>query len=283
MRGFAVEWLALREPVDQRSRSGDLSSALAARLGARAQISVVDLGAGTGSNLRATAPLLGPEQRWTLVDHDGALLAAARAALTQWAETTVEDGEPLVVEKAGRRITVSFQRADLAADLPAALGRAPDLVTASALFDLVSPERIVHFAAQAAARRAVCYVALTYNGVQRWSPSHPADSAMAAAFHRHQRTDKGFGAAAGPAAPQHLAEQLRRRGYEVLEGDSPWVLGAADAALLGELQSGFAQAVSDVGTLDALDALDARTLDAWSRLRRTGGVVGHTDLLAFPP
>ncbi|WP_437970495.1 hypothetical protein WMF04_14910 [Sorangium sp. So ce260] len=276
MRGFALEWLALREPVDHRSRNRDLSSALAAHLGARAQVSVVDLGAGTGSNLRATAPLLGPEQRWTLVDHDIALLAAARAALTRWAETTMDDGDPLVVEKAGRRIAVSFRQVDLAADLPAALGRAPDLVTASAFFDLVSPEHIARVAAQVAARGAVVHAVLTYNGVQRWSPGHPADSAMAAAFHRHQRTDKGFGAAAGPAAPRHLAEQLERQGYRVLEGDSPWVLGASDAALLEELQSGFARAVSDVGTVDG------RTLDAWSRLRRTGAEVGHTDLLAFP-
>ncbi|WP_438026524.1 class I SAM-dependent methyltransferase [Sorangium sp. So ce233] len=276
MSGFAVEWLALREPADRRARSGDLAGALAARLGARARVSVVDLGAGTGANLRATAPLLGPEQRWTLVDHDAALLGEARAALGRWAEATIDAGDPLLIEKAGRRITVSFRRADLAADLSAALGRAPDLVTASAFFDLASPEFILRFAAEVAARRAACYAALTYNGVQRWAPSHPADSAMAAAFHRHQRTDKGLGAAAGPTAPAHLAEQLRRRGYRVLEGDSPWVLGASDAALLGELQDGFARAVRELGTIDEA------TLDAWSRLRRTGGEVGHTDLLAFP-
>ena len=44
-------------------------------------ITVVDLGCGTGSNLRATAPLLGPEQHWTLVDYEpGAARRRGRAA-----------------------------------------------------------------------------------------------------------------------------------------------------------------------------------------------------------
>ena len=43
-----------------------------AHFGGRRPIRVVDLGCGTGSNLRATAPLLGAEQHWTLVDYDPA-------------------------------------------------------------------------------------------------------------------------------------------------------------------------------------------------------------------
>lgn len=71
--GFDPTWLALREPADHRSRNQDVADALAARFALRDSVNVVDLGCGTGSNLRAMAELLPKNQSWTLVDHDPAL------------------------------------------------------------------------------------------------------------------------------------------------------------------------------------------------------------------
>src|SRR5690606_36909985 len=86
MSGFSPEWLALREPADMRARDPGLLAALAAHLAGRDAIEVVDLGCGAGSNIRTTAPALGPVQSWTLVDYDPVLLEAARAALMAWAD-----------------------------------------------------------------------------------------------------------------------------------------------------------------------------------------------------
>lgn len=276
MSGFSPEWLALREPIDHRSRNGGLASSLSARFQQRSAVEVVDLGCGTGSNLRATAGLLPDTQSWTLVDLDERLLAAARQALMGWADTSKADGERLVLVKGSRQIAVHFRQADLNAGLDAALGGRPDLVTASALFDLCSPTFIKAFAREVAQRRAVFYTVLTYNGIQRWTPRQPSDSAMIAAFHAHQMTEKGFGPSAGPTAPAHLADAFRVSGYNVLEGDSPWLLGARDQALVAELASGFAGAVRDTG------AVDAKAIDAWAKVVHTGAEVGHTDTLAFP-
>ena len=70
---------------------------------------------------------------------------------------------------------------------------------------------------------------------------------MVAAFHAHQTTDKGFGRSAGPTAPAHLADAFRLAGFTVQEGDSPWLLGAKDQALVSELAAGFAGAVPGRG------------------------------------
>ena len=51
MSGFSPEWLALREPIDHRSRNAELASSLSARFQQRSAVEVVDLGCGTGSNL----------------------------------------------------------------------------------------------------------------------------------------------------------------------------------------------------------------------------------------
>ena len=62
MSGFAPDWLALREPLDAASRCvrlGGLALAVLARgRGAAAGVEVIDLGAGTGANLRYVAPLI---------------------------------------------------------------------------------------------------------------------------------------------------------------------------------------------------------------------------------
>ena len=74
---FTADWLALREPVDHRSRAADLVAPVAEWWGSRPGQRVLDLGSGTGSNLRYLAPRLPGEQAWTLVDRDAALLEQA--------------------------------------------------------------------------------------------------------------------------------------------------------------------------------------------------------------
>lgn len=280
MSGFSADWLALREPADRRARNPRIAQALAERFGDDGRTAVVDLGCGSGSNLRALAPLLAPEQDWRLVDHDPGLLAAARDRISHWADEARPDGDGLLVRKGDRRLSVAFLQADLAGEWDRVLSETPDLVTAAALFDLVSAAWIERFAGEVAARRIAVAAFLTYDGEERWEPPHPEDSAILDAFHRHQGTDKGFGVSAGPRAGLLLAEALRARGYEVREGASPWRLAAAqDAPLVAELALGIVQAVRETGLVAEPG------LSSWLDARVSGAscVVGHTDLLAVPP
>ena len=276
MSGFSPEWLALREPVDHRSRDAGLGPRLAERFSAAASVSVVDLGCGSGSNLRATSALLGERQTWTLVDYDERLLAAARERLSAWADTAAMVGDGLALTKAGKSIVVGFRQADLTRDLDNALGSAPDLVTASAFFDLCSTNFIEAFARAVAARRSAFYTVLTYDGVQHWLPAHEADRDMLDAFRSHQLTDKGFGAAAGWTAPQVLANAFRSAGYKVAEGDSPWRLTPADKHLIADLAGGYADAAGETGRITS------ERLTDWRSVQRTHATVGHIDTLALP-
>jgi SAM-dependent methyltransferase len=276
LSGFDASWLDLREPADHRSRNEELSRLLTRHLGNRARIDVLDLGCGTGSNLRATAPLLGGEQHWTLVDHDVRLLDAAITRLARWADDWERKKDVIVLKKGSRTITVRFRRGDLVNDFEAVFASPADLITASALFDLASGDFIAEVAAEVVRRRASFYTVLTYNGVQRWTPKHPVDSEMVAAFRAHQATDKGFGPAAGPMAPKLLAAAFDAAGYSISEGDSTWRLEGGDEALIAQLLPGFVNAVRETR------AVPESKVETWLKVQRTEALVGHTDTLALP-
>lgn len=283
MTGFSSEWLALREPADHRARDAALVDALAAALAKRPagirDVAVVDLGCGTGSNLRALAPHLGRSQTWTLFDNDPALLASARTALAAWADRSETQGATLLLEKDGRQIRAAFAAADLSVDPAGIVAPVPDLVTAAALFDLVSEAWLERFADAVATAGAIFYTALTYDGTETWSPPHPADAAMQAAFVAHQAGNKGFGAALGPSATSALAKAFGLRGYAVRTAASPWRLGAADRDLIARLKDGKAGAAAETG----LVAADVAA--AWATARgepETSAVIGHADLWAEP-
>jgi hypothetical protein len=280
MSGFSPGWLALREAADHRSRNQALLSKLAARFAGREDVLVIDLGAGAGSNLRAIAPALPARQHWILFDHDSALLTAASETIAQWADSSRAIATGLEASSGGKSLLIEFRKADLAAE-PAAWGNAsPDLVTAAALFDLVSEPWIERFVAALARARLPLYTALNHDGVAEWSPPHPADHQMMTAFERHFGRDKGFGPSAGLRASKVMADQLALAGYTIERGRSDWRLGPADQKLIAMLAEGWAGAARETGEVPAA------AITEWCASRKAAGVtclVRHEDFLASPP
>lgn len=253
---FSADWLALRADADREARDTGLSGELAGLIEDLPSLRVLDLGAGTGANMAALSPVLSAEQHWVLVDSDAALL---------------EQVEPPL------GITVTRRSCDLAEDLAPLFDPVPDLVTASAFFDLCGAAWITRLADAVADAGALFYTGLTYDGRENWTPAHPLDAQVLAAFHEDQRRDKGLGPALGPGATTALAEALGARGYEVLTASSDWELNSADHAdLIAALAEGSAAAVRP--------ALGDQA-QTWCDARRTAATVliGHQDLLAIPP
>jgi hypothetical protein len=280
MTGFSAQWLALREPADHRARDVSLRDKVVHDLTHLARvrpgpINLVDLGCGSGSNLRALAPHLPATQHWTLVDYDPALLNAAKAALMQWADKIVSEQETLVVLKNGKHISIDFLCEDLSSNLEAVLSRPMDLLTAAAFFDLVAESWLERFCGLL---NAPLYTVLTYNGQEVWSPPQPTDAAMLNAFHAHQQTDKGFGAAAGPTAAGVMERLLKARGFAVSSAQSPWKLNASDRNLIEQLAIGSAGAVLET------KRVSVEEVSAWKQSRSLAQTceIGHTDLYARP-
>lgn len=285
MSGFSPEWLALREPADAEARSAGACGAIRRQDGA--PLDVVDLGAGTGANLRYLAPRLGGRQRWRLVDDDPAVLAAAVPALRIWAEAGglafAETAGGLQLDGASFACEVELAEADIAA-LDGCLPPPGGLVTASALLDLVSAEWLRALAVRAAEARVSVLFALTYDGRLHCEPAEPADARVRALVNRHQRGDKGFGPALGPHAPAAAIAAFAARRYALRVESTDWRLGPESAALQRELLAGWHAAAVEIAPdeRDVLDAWLARRLEHVAA-GRSRLLVGHTDIAGTPP
>jgi len=264
MSGFSADWLALREPYDGRARNRDVLQSVAAAAAEEHTVAVVDLACGTGSTLRAIAPRLPPRQDWRLVDNDLSLLARAAG-------------------KAIPGIAVTRIPVDLTRDLEAALDGPVNLVTASALLDLVSDDWLDRLVTEVAARQLPFYAALNYDGRVSFEPADTLDAAVIAAVNRHQQTDKGFGPALGPRAAEAAIARFQTAGYAVVQGRSDWHLLPRDHAMQRDMLAGWAGAAREIGAVSLPDAA------AWLTRRRdllasgrSAITVGHVDIFARP-
>ncbi|MDP1931835.1 MAG: class I SAM-dependent methyltransferase [Gammaproteobacteria bacterium] len=267
MSGFSVTWLDLREGADFAARDKTLAARALQWMSAYADAIplIVDLGSGTGSTLRALTAL-GAEDCaknlvWRLVDHDPALLNEA-------------------LRRHGKTHVIEDYEADLLAidSLPLTGAR---LVSASALFDLVSRNVVDKLAARLAQQGTALYAALNYDGCTQWNPPHPLDSDVLEAFNKDQRRDKGLGMALGTDSGSYLKAAFEKQGYEVQMADSPWTLGTENRAMVEALIDGIASAVA-TGY-----GLNPEALHHWKQFRlqnaATGTcIVGHNDILALP-
>jgi hypothetical protein len=275
LSGFSAQWLALREPLDAASRSRELGSFLVESLQRSrtqtAQLEVVDLGAGTGANLRYAAPLIGGSQDWRLVERDPLLLAAIVESLH-------------ITRGVGFECRVQSVALDLATQLHQLPLRAGTLLTASALLDLVSAAWLERLARHAAEAGAIVWFALTYDGRLDCHPADPKDGEVRELVNRHQLTDKGFGAALGPGAALRVREIFSRHGYQVRGAPSDWCVGPEHPALQHALLEGWCRAAIE------LAPQRAGALSDWLARRRAhveGGCselhVGHMDMVGLPP
>jgi trans-aconitate methyltransferase len=252
-------WLALREAADAAARSSSIVLRLAGALPDDRPLRIVDLGAGTGSNIRYLAPRLPHPQDWLAVDRDAGLLAMApHGVRTQTTDLgALEDGRML----ADRH-----------------------LVTASALLDLVSEEWMKRLVAWCARHGSAVLFALSYDGRFRCDPPDADDEVIRELFNAHQRrNDKGFGRAAGPAAADFVAQTLDEHGYSVDVERSDWQLGPEDSALQRELLEGWATAAAEIAPelSERISAWKNRRLDHLER-HASRIVVGHLDVAGSP-
>ena len=274
-----ADWLALREPADAAARSTDLVAALLPSLpslpplsslssgGAQQRTVVHDLGSGSGSMARWLGARLPGPQHWVLHDRDVDLLRLVATS----APVVAADGAPVTWETRSSDIT--------------RLGTidGADVVTASALLDMLTADELTRLVASCVAARCPVLLTLSVVGRVELEPAHPVDQRVTAAFNAHQRRDRGEGRLLGPDAAAAARDELSRHGLDVRVAASPWRLGAAQAALAEQWFLGWhGAACEQVPGLGEETPSYARERIAQARSGALTVTVHHEDLLALP-
>ena len=287
MNDFSADWLARRETIDAASRSVALNAALCRGLAKEIPLKIVDLGSGTGSNLRYLAPLLEGPQEWLLVEHDAKLMAELPTHMHGWAEAN-----GFSLESQSQHTTVggaSFQcrfacvHLDLATELDQVPLAGCHLLTASALLDLVSAQWLNELATRCQSAHTAVLFALTYDGQIAWSPTDPEDAYISDLVNRHQLTDKGFGPALGPDANHACVACFTEHGYRISAQPSEWRLGPQHQEIQQELLQNWSEATLKVrpnGGSRIRTWVQRRSSNI--RAGRSALVVGHADVLGWP-
>lgn len=265
---FTPEWLSLREEADGRARATAPLDPLRTHLAERGAgpggrpIRITDLGCGTGSQGRWLAPRLAGPQTWTLHDLDPHLLNLAGTRMPR-------------VSADGSTVQARMCLQDLdrvtAADLAGT-----DLVTGSALLDLLTRDQVLSIAR--AAHEAGCAVlfTLTVTGRVDLYPAHPADTSITDAFNDHQRRAGRL----GPDATAFTTRTFHSLGRRVLTYPSPWRLLPEHRDLTLAWLRGRFRAAGEQHAPIPTDHLRHRV----DQCEQSGlvAVVHHTDLLALP-
>ena len=289
MNDALARWLQLREPADAAARSAELTQTISDAVTRTTVLRVLELGTGTGANLRYLAARLPRRQRWLVVDQSAALLARLPTRTASWGTKRgyAVHTHPTGCTIRGRQLDcrVETRCLDLGNVDDVELFAGHHLVTASALLDLVSEPWLRALAAHARTAGAVALFALSYTGRSSCSPVEPEDDRIRDLLNRHQKTDKGLGGpAAGPDAAECAARCFAEVGYRVRSAPSDWLLSPAERHLQQRLIEGWAEAAIQMapGETPAIENWRMRRL-AHVDAGRSHLVVGHLDVAAWLP
>ncbi len=206
---------------------------------------------------RWLAGRLGGVQHWVLHDRDPRLLGLAGASLSTLENVTVETREGDLT---------SLKAADIAG---------ADLITCSALLDLLTAEEMNALAAACVEAHVPALFTLSVAGRIDIDPAEPLDAAFQDAFNAHQRRVVDGRRLLGPDAPAAAEEAFAANGASVRTASSPWRLNPG--ALSNEWLKGWADAAAEQ------EPALAAEVDEYLRRRSTAStVIHHVDLLAIP-
>ena len=280
------DWLAVREPADVTARSATLVERVRHALASTDTVRGLDLCTGTGSNLRYLIDRLPGRQTWLAADRDARLLEELPTKLKTWADARGYSmrTEGQVSSLRGGRCECDVETRAMDLDrLDAGLFEGRNLVTASALLDLVSESWLRLLATRCREAGATALFTLTYDGRSSCDPVEPEDDMVRELMNMHQKTDKGLGGRAeGPDAWSVAERVFTEAGYRVECAPSDWSIGPSERTFQRMLIDGWARAAVEI----APERAD--TIADWLRRRlehleagRSRIVVNHVDMVAW--
>ncbi len=232
---FDTGWLETRFPHDARARNPEVERACLQYCGDFNPLRILDIGAGTGSSFLYLTEKMPDQQYWTLVELNPQLLKAARERIVKWAEqyryNTISTAEGLQLQKGKKSIELAFRHQSFL-ELSGLLSTAQfHLVTAAAVFDLLSAAMFRELAQQLMAHDIALLATLNYRSMA-FLPQSREDKKYVEAYEAHMLRPQPFGQSMGPGCCREMIRFYRERQKPLSSGPSSWNIAASDKAML---------------------------------------------------
>lgn len=219
-------YLAAKRTIDDRSLNRHVLEELEPILADASE--VVEIGAGIGTMLQRLLDwgLLPDRLTYTLVDVDGASIAAAKERLPDWAASegyTVSQDSGITLRRNDQEIRIETAVMDAADYLST---ETPDLVIGSALLDLLDSAEVDELFDRLPAG-CHCYFPITFDGGTTFQPTvFPSfDDHVVERYHEDMIRRENPG---DPHAGQHLLSRAANDHTMIAAGASDWVVAPTE-------------------------------------------------------
>ncbi|MEK6476597.1 hypothetical protein WJR50_03645 [Catalinimonas sp. 4WD22] len=283
-----IMWLDHRYACDAEARNANIEKKFLEFFSEKDTLSIVDAGCGTGSNFQYYFEKLPNHQEWVFLDCENSLLEACRAKLHNFAKKNhyqYKEQNGSISIKAGRKQanirTVDGELAEVEkhTDL-----KETNVITANALFDLLSYDQFDTFACKLSAYNVCLMATLNYYETS-FLPFSEDDGRFVRYFHTHMTRPQKFGAAMGPNCTEEMLDLLTEHQMMIEQEGSQWHLKRYDTTMHHYLLHFFEHAVRDLNLSDT----EVTELEVWlenkkkmSQDHKLEIIVDHSDIFAYP-
>lgn len=285
---FDIDWLNERYPFDVEARNKALESKVITHLAKQSSITLVDVGAGTGSNCLYFVEQFPQTQKWYLVEQNEELKKATIRRLKDYANyhkySFERKKDTVKISAAKRDITVTILNDSLLnlADLVDL--KKVDLVLGNAVFDLFSAEQITELVSLITTNKLAFYHTLSYEGMT-FDPADPFDDVFVAAYNEHMERPQDFGKALGRHASQYMVKLFEAGESTVQAAPSKWRIQPMDIKMHYYLLSFMENALAEMDLVPAMQENFKKWIKRKKDLIITGQQhleIGHMDVFVKP-
>jgi len=245
---FDPNWLQERYRFDEEARNKQLEWTCVNQFAFRDHVQIVDLGSGTGANLRYYVEQFPQDQTWFCVEEDIALKVPFWEQVQKMAldlDYAIEhEGVRMKLTKPGHEVLIHFVHGNLlkVGELVDLLRT--DLVLANAVFDLFSKEQFTGLVQVLSHHSLSLLFTLNYAGMD-FSTATDADDHYIEQYNAHMQREQAFGRGMGPASSREMEAVLKEALAQVEVGESLWQIGSQEQAMMSYLLGFFDGALSD--------------------------------------